>query len=112
MIKWICGVDMITKEEAKSGLRKAGYNVVDDNSVITVLIREGENIKKTVAGVRELLIKMDYHASFGVKQEEFFDEEDEDPDNSFSDIKLTENDMDMLLNEESVQMSLEDLGMF
>ena len=44
---------MISKEEAKAGLRKAGYSVVDDNSVITVLIKETDQMKKTVSAVRE-----------------------------------------------------------
>ena len=102
---------MITKEEAKSGLRKAGYYVVDDNSVITVLIKETDQMKKTISAVRELLLKMDYHASFSVRQEAFLDDDDEDLENAFEDVVIDESDMDMLLNEDSVQMSLEDLGL-
>lgn len=59
---------MITKEEAKNKLRKAGYSVVEENSVITILISEKASIKNTVKSVKELLLKMDYQASFGVKQ--------------------------------------------
>ena len=102
---------MITKEEAKSGLRKTGYYVVDDNSVITVLIKETDQMKKTVSAVRELLLKMDYHASFSVRQEAFLDDDDDDLENAFEDVVIDESDMDMLLNEDSVQMSLEDLGL-
>ena len=40
--------------------------------------------------------------------EGFLDDDDED---SLSDIKIDEDDMDMLLNEESIQFSLEDFGM-
>lgn len=188
---------MISKEEAKAKLRKAGYSVVDDNSVITVLVSEKTNIKTVVKNVKEIFIKNDYQASFGVRQtnsalqndeniadedyegsvetddettdlafdgeegddvvsqtvqsdtaeldvafenaektdakkakksagsakaaksakgskvedEEFFDDEDENPDDMNSSITLDEFDMDMLLNEESVQFSLEDFGM-
>jgi len=59
---------MITKEEAKNKLKKAGYNVVDDNSVLTILISEKASVKNTVKSVKELLLKIDYQASFGVKQ--------------------------------------------
>ena len=102
---------MISKEEAKAALKKAGYNVVDDNSVITVLIKEDQSIKKVVGKVRELLLGMDYHSSFGVKQEAFFDDEDDDTSGALDDVVLSEEDMDMLFVEDSVQMSLEDLGM-
>ena len=107
---------MITKEEAKSGLRKAGYYVVDDNSVITVLIQGNANLKKTVSDVRELLYGMDYHASFSVKQvvEAAASDDEEESDNALqeiNDVGSNDGDMDMILDSEGVQMSLEDLGM-
>lgn len=107
---------MITKEEAKSGLRKAGYYVVDDNSVITVLIQANGNLKKTVSDVRELLYGMDYHASFSVKQiaEAAVNEEEEESDSALqeiNDVGSNDGDMDMILDADGVQMSLEDLGM-
>lgn len=107
---------MITKEEAKSGLRKAGYYVVDDNSVITVLIQANGNLKKTVSDVRELLYGMDYHASFSVKQiaEAAVNEEEEESDSvlqEINDVGSNDGDMDMILDADGVQMSLEDLGM-
>ena len=107
---------MISKEEAKSGLRKAGYYVVDDNSVITVLIQANANLKKTVSDVRELLYGMDYHASFSVKQiaEAAANEEEEESDNvlqEINDVGSNDGDMDMILDADGVQMSLEDLGM-
>ncbi|MBO4845866.1 MAG: hypothetical protein J5525_06100 [Lachnospiraceae bacterium] len=107
---------MITKEEAKSGLRKAGYYVVDDNSVITVLIQANGNLKKTVSDVRELLYGMDYHASFSVKQiaEAVTNEEEEESDSALqeiNDVGSNDGDMDMILDADGVQMSLEDLGM-
>lgn len=185
---------MISKEEAKARLKKAGYSVVDDNSVLTIVIPEKGNIKNTVKAVKELFLKIDYNASFGVKQsvnggessaedsiedednfgqgglnddnslndnlldisaddvhvvdaseakeitetekkvakskssnisskqiankenmpgkdeEDYFDEED-DLDSEGTDINLNSLDMDMLLNEDSIQFSLEDFGM-
>ncbi len=163
---------MATKEEAKAKLRKAGYSIVDDNAVITVLVSEGSNLKNTVKNVKELLIKIDYKASFGIRQtnssldeenielssdadlmdeddadileestkavkkskkdslkesakakdikaskkdkasdDDFFDDEDEDLDSAASSLDLDALDMDMLLNEESVQFSLDDFGL-
>lgn len=150
---------MATKDEARNKLKKAGYNIVDDNAVITILVPPKTNIKNVVKDVKELMLKIDYKASFGVKQtdasleentvefegddevleeetieevkeaetakkestskietkkedaDEFFDDEDENLDNIESNINLDSLDMDMLLNEESVQFSLEDFGM-
>lgn len=66
---------MINKEDAKAKLRKAGYSVVDDNSVLTVVIPENGSIKNTVKAVRELFIKIDYQASFGVRQHSYATDE-------------------------------------
>ena len=145
---------MISKEEAREKIKKAGYNVVDDNSVLMILIPEKASVKNTVKAVRELLLKIDYQASFGVKQHsksedemaadneltddeematvdtmavekapapkaaeddsrdeenEFLDEEDENFDEGS--IRLDDYDMDMMLNEKSIQFSLEDFGL-
>ena len=59
---------MISKEEAMNKLKKAGYNVVDDNSVLTILIPKEETVKNVVKKLTELFQKIDYKASFGVKQ--------------------------------------------
>lgn len=59
---------MITKEEAINKLKKAGYTVVDEDSVVTIIISEKASVKNTVKNVKELFLKIDYHASFGVKQ--------------------------------------------
>ena len=66
---------MISKEEAREKIKKAGYNVVDDNSVLTILIPEKASVKNTVKAVKELLLKIDYQASFGVKQHSKSNEE-------------------------------------
>lgn len=182
---------MVSKEEAKIKLRKAGYTVAADNAVITILVSEGTNIKNVVKNVKELFLKIGYEASFGVRQtnsdmgdvsvndeedafdaitedvsedtadvaaladikekpftediavedtivenkaekkakkpvakskakvakskkveeDDFFDDEDENPEEAVGNIELDAFDMDMLLNEDSVQFSLEDFGM-
>ena len=160
---------MVSKEEAKNKLRKAGYSLAGDNAVITVLVPEGTNIKNVVKNVKEIFVKIGYEASFGVRQTssdiaendgevdkeyvndeeelveepleevltkpitekiekklsrkkeektpvkkeetDFFDDEDEDLENVDSKIELDALDMDMLLNEDNIQFSLEDFGM-
>lgn len=164
----------MTKEEAKLKLRKDGYQVVDDNSVVTVIISSETSLKNIVKDVKTKLASWGYEASFAVKQHkgelsadsadeekdevDYIDEEseemldeveatgeetvaeekatkkapaakaskkentkdsnsddegflDDDDEDSLSDIKIDEDDMDMLLNEESIQFSLEDFGM-
>ena len=58
----------MTKDEAKIKLRKEGYNVVDDNSVVTVLIAPDASVSKTVKDVEAKLKTLGYEASFAVKQ--------------------------------------------
>ncbi len=58
----------MTKDEARHKLRKEGYNVVDDNSVVTVLIPADTSVKKTVTEIEAKLKAMGYDASFAVKQ--------------------------------------------
>lgn len=117
---------MITKDEARSRLMKSGYTVVDENSVLTILIPENGNIKNAVKDVKEFFVKIGYEASFGVKQhklennEEIVDNEEiessDETDNTVSEgkaeeITVTKEDLNMMLNEDSVQFSLEDFGM-
>lgn len=58
----------MTKEEAKQKLRKSGYNVIEDNSVVTVLISPDSNMKNVIRDIKEKLYSWGYDASFGVKQ--------------------------------------------
>ena len=58
----------MTKEEAKQKLRKSGYNVVEDNSVVTVFISPETNMKNAIRDIKEKLYAWGYNASFGVKQ--------------------------------------------
>lgn len=100
----------MTKEEAKKKLEHAGYAVIDDNSVVTVLIAPDADFKKTIKEVKDKLTEWGYNASFGIKvsksELKSNDKESEDEDEFFD-----EEDSDMLLNEESIQFSLEDFGL-
>lgn len=91
---------MITKEEAKNKLKKAGYNVVDDNSVLTILVSENTSIKNTVKAVKELFLKIDYQASFGIKQHSGAIEE------THSEM----NEQDEEESEETIELAIEELS--
>ncbi len=152
----------MTKEEAKKKLKAAGYQVTDDNSVVTVLIPEGSSMKNSIKDVRDKLTQWGYNASFSIRQHkgefetdmsEVTEEADaEDADIVAADIPaedveakpiaekipasvkeekasdtsdaskesagewsdedyFDEEDSDMLLNENSIQFSLEDFGL-
>lgn len=107
---------MISKEEARQKLKKMGFEVMEDGSVITVLVPNSVQLKSVIKDVKEKLLEMDYTASFEIKQykgdlstKSILQEEvtgdvlelDEDKD---------EQEMMDLLNEDSVQFSLEDFG--
>ena len=109
---------MITKDEVNQKLKRMGYQVANDSSIITILIPTSVSLKKTIKEVKEKLTLMEYTASFSIKQykEEnagnlvesestsyHFDEDTEENRNN-------EEEMQELLNENSVQFSLEDFG--
>ena len=58
----------MTKEEAKQKLKKSGYNVIDDNSVVTVVIAPEMSIKNAIKDVKAKLNMWGYESSFGIKQ--------------------------------------------
>lgn len=93
----------MTKEEAKVKLRKSGYNVVEDNSVVTVYISPEKSMKNAIKDVKEKLYSWGYNASFGVKQhkgaEEIIDNLNDDIANN-SDITLEE-DAEVLVEDSS-----------
>lgn len=152
----------MTKEETKQKLRKAGYRVADDNSVVTVIIEPGVSMKTVITDIKGKLSAWGYDASFAIRQHkgtlegevpeseqqsglvddesDSYDEEtveddnldvsDESEDTADSKRKQSktvesksdadkdddtdyfdEEDADMLLNEDSIQFSLEDFGM-
>lgn len=59
----------MTKEEAKQKLRKHGYNVIDDNSVVTVVISPDASLKTALKDVKDKLSMWGYNASFGIRQQ-------------------------------------------
>lgn len=58
----------MTKEEVKQKLRKNGYKVAEDNSVVTVLISQGVSMKNTIKDIKERFATWGYDASFAIKQ--------------------------------------------
>ena len=56
------------KTEAVNRLKKAGYQVQFDSSVVTVLLEKNKNISQEIKKIRVYLQEIGYHASFGVKQ--------------------------------------------
>lgn len=58
---------MISKDEAISKLKKAGYQILDDNSMVTVLIPKTTSLKSAVKELKLKLKEIDYDASFCVK---------------------------------------------
>ena len=56
------------KTEAVNKLKKAGYQVQFDSSVVTVLLEKTKNFTQEIKKLRSYLLEIDYDASFGVKQ--------------------------------------------
>ncbi len=96
----------MTKEEAKNKLRKAGYQVVDDNSVVTVLLPKDMPFKATLNEIRKKLSDAGYKASFSVRQlkdgEQAVKENAEDDTNLPADIDEEVMEADSALTEDAV----------
>ena len=86
----------MTKEEAKNKLRQAGYTVIDDNSVVTVIIGADGNIKTTIKAVKEKLKALGYEASFSVRQQK-------DSENFAKEASATEPDTDSYEEESDIE---------
>ena len=56
------------KTEAVNKLKKAGYQVQFDSSVVTVLIEKKANVTQEIKKLKSYLQEIGYDASFGVKQ--------------------------------------------
>lgn len=56
------------KTEAVNKLKKAGYQVQFDSSVVTVLLEKNKNFTQEIKKLRTFLAESGYDASFGVKQ--------------------------------------------
>ena len=67
------------KTEAVSKLKKAGYQVQFDSSIVTVLLKKKANVTQEIKKLKSYLQEIGYNASFGIKQvrgEELTDEEE------------------------------------
>jgi len=56
------------KTEAVNRLKKAGYQVQFDSSVVTVLLEKKANVTQEIKKLKSYLQEIGYDASFGVKQ--------------------------------------------
>ncbi|MCI6810918.1 MAG: hypothetical protein SOX11_10970 [Lachnospiraceae bacterium] len=56
------------KTEAVGRLKKAGYQVQFDSSIVSVLLPAGVNTNQEIRKLRQFLREIGYEASFGVRQ--------------------------------------------
>ena len=56
------------KTEAVNRLKKAGYQVQFDSSVVTVLLEKKVNVTQEIKKLKSYMQEIGYDASFGVKQ--------------------------------------------
>ena len=56
------------KIEAVNKLKKAGYQVQFDSSVVTVLLSKRLNVIQEIKKIKSFLNEIGYNASFGIKQ--------------------------------------------
>ena len=56
------------KTEAVNRLKKAGYQVQFDSSVVTVLLEKRVNVNQEIKKLKSFLLEIGYDASFGIKQ--------------------------------------------
>ena len=90
---------MITKDEAISKLKRAGYQIAEDNSMVTVLIPASVSIKGTIKEVKD-----------GSKPVTDRQEELEDDEENNNEIVEEEDTEELLPMEGSGQFSLGDFG--
>lgn len=57
------------KTEAVNRLKKAGYQVSFDASVVSVVIPSESNLNQEIKKLRTFLAEIGYDASFGIKQQ-------------------------------------------
>ena len=91
----------MTKEEAKQKLRKSGYNVVDDNSVVTVVISADSSMKNAIKDIKDKLNSWGFNSSFGIRQHKGVIEGAE--------MDETDEALDMELDDENEEIAEEEI---
>ncbi|MCI7595239.1 MAG: hypothetical protein PUI41_00640 [Lachnospiraceae bacterium] len=88
------------KTEAVGRLKKAGYQVQFDSSIVSVLLPVGVNTNQEIRKLRQFLREIGYEASFGVRQikESSIQEEEDSTEALEPQVEIGE------------QFSLEDFG--
>ena len=91
---------MKEKTEAVGRLKKAGYQVQFDSSIVSVLLPVGVNTNQEIRKLRQFLREIGYEASFGVRQikESSIQEEEDSTEALEPQVEIGE------------QFSLEDFG--
>lgn len=88
------------KTEVVGRLKKAGYQVQFDSSIVSVLLPAGVNTNQEIKKLRQFLQEIGYEASFGIRQKKESSHEE--------DVDLEENKEPQV--EIGEQFSLEDFG--
>ncbi len=107
----------MTKDEARQKLKKMGYQVVEDSSVVQVRIPMNTSVLMTTEKIRKILAEAGYEASFGVRQVKNEKElEHLLNDDADSNTQAEDEEEEPVLSEEDeesnegTQFSLEDYG--
>lgn len=101
------------KTEAVSKLKKAGYQVLFDSSVVSVVISSGSNLNQEIKKLRAFLQEIGYDASFGIKQIKALPEREKQDSDEPVQIQAIENKEEEAADngvEIGEQFSLEDFG--
>lgn len=97
------------KTQAVGKLKKAGYQVQFDSSIVSILLPPKANINQEIKKLRAFLQEIGYDASFGIKQvRDTSHEETADKENS---NKEKDNQGNMSELEIGRQFSLADFGL-
>lgn len=112
------------KTEAVGKLKKAGYQVQFDSSVVTIVLPGTANVSQELKKLRGVLTEIGYDASFGIKQAKDGDKSEERSEKlSASDTVKSEPEEFDVMEQETLerssfqemeigeQFSLEDFGL-
>ena len=99
------------KIEAVNKLKKAGYQVQFDSSVVTVLLSKRLNVIQEIKKIKSFLNEIGYDASFGIKQlkEDSFSESKYDVEADEAVVNVDETEVIKTEVEEAVKIDVDSL---
>ena len=99
------------KIEAVNKLKKAGYQVQFDSSVVTVLLSKRLNVIQEIKKIKSFLNEIGYDASFGIKQlkEDSSSESKYDVEADEAVVKVDETEVIKTEVEEAVKVGVDSL---